>query len=92
MTHRCIYGLVYLRHREEIFWASLIQIYEVHTHSPFSVLLLHHHSTGQPFRVEHFLDSPCLLKFYHPISNSICMFLGWAPRLLLFGNDGWVNI
>ena len=80
MAHRCIHQLIYLRYREWIFWVSLIQICEVLTHSPFSVILFHHHSIGQLFRVEDFLDSPCLLELYHLIPNSICMFLRWALR------------
>ena len=80
MAHCCIHQLIYSRHREGIFWASLILICEVHTYSPFSVLLFHHHSIGQPFRVKDFLDSSYLLELHHLISNNICMFLGWAPR------------
>ena len=76
MAHRCIHQLIYSRHKEEIFWASLIHIYEVHTHSPFSILLFHHHNICQPFKVEDFLDSPCLFELHHLISNRICMFLG----------------
>ena len=79
MAHRCVHQLIYSRHREGICWASLILICEVHTHSLLPVLLFHHHNIGLPFRVEIFLDSPCLLELHHLISNNICMFLGWVP-------------
>ena len=92
MAHGCIYQLIYLRHKEMIFWASFIQICEVYTDSPLSVLLLYHHSIGQPFRVKNLLNSPCLLKLHHLVPNSISVLLGWVLRWLLFGSNGWVNI
>ena len=76
MAHHCIHQLIYSRHKEGIFWASFIQISEVHTHLPFSIPLFYHHIIGQPFKVEDFFDSPCLLELHHLISNSVCMLLG----------------
>ena len=92
MAHRCIYQLVYSRHREGVFWEGLIQIHEVHAHLPFPALLLHYYGVGQPFGVEDFLDSPCLFELHHLFPDSVCMFFGWVLRRLLLGNDGWVNV
>ena len=43
MAYHCIYQLIYSRHRERVFGTSLIEICEVHTHTPFPSLLFHHH-------------------------------------------------
>ena len=43
-----IYQLIYLWHREQIFWAGFIQIREVYIDSLFSALLFYHYSIGQP--------------------------------------------
>ena len=92
MADRCIYQLVYSRHREGIFWAGLIQICEVHTYSPLPALLLHYYDIGQPFEVKDLIDNPCLFKLHHLFPDSVCMFFGWVLRRLLLGNDGWVNV
>ena len=76
MVYCCIYQLVYLRQRERIFWIGFVQVCEIYTHSPFSIFLFYHHGVGQPFGVEHFLNSPCLLKLPHLVSNSIRMIFG----------------
>ena len=75
MANGGIHQLVYSRHREWIFWASLVLICVIYTYSPFPILFLHYHSIGQPLRVENFLDSPCLFKFCYLIFDSIKMSL-----------------
>ena len=42
MAYRCIYQLIYSRHRERVFGTSLIEICEV-THTPFPNFLFHYH-------------------------------------------------
>ena len=74
MAYRYIHQLVYSRHREGIFWASLIQICEVYTYSPLPTLLLHYYDIGQPLGVKDLLDSLCLFELYHLFPNSVCMF------------------
>ena len=73
MTYSGIHQLVYLRHGGRIFWAGLVWICEVHTYPPLSIFLLHNHSIDQPFRVEHFFNSPNLLKLVHLLLDSIKM-------------------
>ena len=73
MAYSGIHQLIYLRHKERILGASFIQVCEVYTYPPLHILLFHYHHIGQPFRVEHFLNSPSLLKFVHFLIDSIRM-------------------
>ena len=41
-----------------IFWAGLVQIGEVYTHSPFLTLLFYYYGIGQPLRVKTSLIAP----------------------------------
>ena len=43
IAYRCIYQLIYSRHKERVFRTSLIEVFEVHTHTPFPSFLFHHH-------------------------------------------------
>ena len=88
----CIYQLIYLRHQEQIFWASFIQISEVYTNSPFSALLLYHYSVSQPLRIKNFLDCSRFLKLHRLVPNSVGMLFQRAPRGLFLRGDGWVNV
>ena len=92
MAHHYIHQLVYLRHREGVFWVSLIQIREVHAYSPLPTPLFHYYSVGQPFGVEDLFNSPYLFELHHLFPDSVCMFFRWASRRLLLGSDGWVNV
>ena len=46
MAYSSIHQLIYLRHGKGVFWAGLVQICEVNTYSPLSILLLYHYSIG----------------------------------------------
>ena len=92
MADCCIHQLVYSRHKEGVFWASLIQICEVHAYLPLPALLLRYYGIGQPFGVEDLLDSPCLFELHHLFPDSVCMFFRWASSRLLLRSDGWVNV
>ena len=92
MTYRRIHQLIYLRHKERFFGASLIKICKVHTHAPFSCFLFHHYYVSQPLRIKYLFDSPCLLEFCYLIFDSLYMFLGRTPRWLSSRNDGRINI
>ena len=76
MAYSGIHQLIYSRHREKILGASLVQVCEFYTYPPLPILLFHHHSVGQPFKVEHLLDSPRLLKYHHLVFDRIGMILG----------------
>ena len=62
MAYCRIYQLIYPRHREGIFGASLVKVCKVHTNTPFSCLLLHHYSISQPLGVENLLIAPARLS------------------------------
>ena len=42
--------------RETVFWASVVEVHEIHTHLPFSVGLLDHDDISKPLGVEDFSD------------------------------------
>ena len=65
---------------------------EVHTYPPLSILLLHHHSVSQPFRVKYFFNSLSLLKFHHLVFDNIIMIFKGMPRWLFSGDDRRVNV
>ena len=92
VAYSCVYQLIYLWHRERIFWAGFIQISEVYTNSPFSALLLYHYSVSQPFWIKKFLDCLHFFKLHHLDLNSVGMLFRRASRGLFLGGDGWVNI
>ena len=62
MAYRCVDQLIYPRKGERIFRIDFIQICEVYTHPPLTVLLFYHHGVGQPLQIKTLLDSPCSLK------------------------------
>ena len=51
MARHCLYQLVDPREGEAIFWASFIEISEVNTEPPLSILLLHEDRIGEPIEV-----------------------------------------
>ena len=71
MAHSGIHQLIYSRNRERILGANFIQVCEVYTHPSLPILLFYYHRIGQPFRVEHFLNNPSLLKLVHLLLNSL---------------------
>ena len=92
MSNGCIHQLVYLRHGKWILGTSLIEVREIHAHSPLSCLLLYHHRIGQPLRIKNFFDSPSLLELGHLTSDSFGVLFWWAPRWLSFRNNGRIHI
>ena len=56
MTSCGVYQLVNPGERETVFWASVVEVHEIHTHLPFSVGLLDHDDISKPLGVEDFSD------------------------------------
>ena len=56
MTRSWVHQLINMWQWVAILWASLIQIGEVHSYSPFSISLPNHHHVSQPIRVINFLN------------------------------------
>ena len=73
MAYRCINQLIYPRKGERIFRTGFIQICEVYTNSPLTVLLFYNHGVGQPLRIKNLLDSPYSLQFSYLFFNSFIM-------------------
>ena len=73
MAHSNIHQLVYPRHGKRVFGARFVQMCEVHTHPPLSILFLYYHCIGQPLRVENFLNSLRLLKLIQLFLDNIIM-------------------
>ena len=92
MTYGCIHQLIYPRKGERIFWTDFVQVYEVYTYSPLTVLLLYHYGVNQPLRIKNLLDSPCSLQFNYLLFNSFIMISRWASRSLLSRSDRRVDI
>ena len=46
VAYRCVHQLIYLRKGEMIFRTSFIQVCEVYTYPPLSVLLFYYHGAG----------------------------------------------
>ena len=65
-----------------ILWTNFIQIYEVHTHPPFSILLFYFHSIGQPLRVKDFFNCSSLFKLVYLHPYYLCMLFRRSPRRL----------
>ena len=91
MTNCCIHQLVYPRYQEGIFGASFVQICEIHTHSPFPVLLYHNY-IGQPFGVKHLFYGSYSFKFDHLFLDSLRMLFKGMPRWLFPRGNHWVNV
>ena len=92
MTYNGIHQLVDPRHGEMVFWTCFVQICEVHTYPPLSILIFHHHNIGQLFKVKHFFNSPNLLNFHHLVFDIIRMIFREAPRWLFSRDDRWIDI
>ena len=75
-----------------ILWIGFYQVCEIYTHLPLPIFLFYYHGVSQPFRIENFLDSPCLLKFRHFLFDNLRMIFRRAPRRLFFGGDRWIDI
>ena len=86
MADSGVHQLIDLGHREWIFRASFIQIYEINTHSPLTTLFLDYYHVCQLFEKEDLLDSPNLFEFRYFLTDCFCMLLGWTTRELLFGS------
>ena len=58
-----IYDEVDSRQRETILWACSVDFSEVDAESPLAVCFFDEYDVGQPFRIFHLSDWPCLEEF-----------------------------
>ena len=68
MPRCCIHQLINPRVGKGVLWVNLIQISEVHTHTPLPILFLYYHSISQPLGVEDLLNCSSLfqLVYFYP--------------------------
>jgi hypothetical protein len=58
-----VYEQVYPGQGKAIFWTCLVEVGEVHTHSPLAIGFLHNYNTCQPIRIVYLSDKPGLEQF-----------------------------
>ena len=76
-----IYDEVDSRQRETIFWACFVDVSEVDAESPLTVRFFDEYDIGQPFRIFHLSDCPCLEEFADLLVDFVCLS---GAKLLLF--------
>jgi hypothetical protein len=59
-THGKIDDFVNSHEGEFIFWTTLVQVYKICAHPPFTILLPYHYDICQPLRVDHLPDETCV--------------------------------
>ena len=65
VSHHGILQMVNSKNGERVFWENFIQICKVHADLPLPILLLHHHSVGQPLEIEDLLNGSNLLQLVY---------------------------
>ena len=87
-----IYDEVNSRQRETIFWACSVDVSEVDAESPLFVFFFDKYDVGQPFRIFHLSDCPCLEEFADLLVDRLLPFRREAPSLLLDCLEGWTDV
>ena len=92
MTGCGIYDEVDSWQREIILWACSIDVSEVDAESPLTVRFFDEYDVGQPFRIFHISDCPCLEEFADLLVDRFFPFWREAPSLLLDWLEGWADV
>ena len=87
-----IYDEVDSRQRETILWACSVDVSEVDAESPLVVCFFDEYDVGQPFRIFHLSDCPCLEEFVDFLIDRFLPFWCEAPSLLLDWLEGWTDV
>ena len=66
-----------------IFCVSIVQVHEIHAHSPFPIRLFYHNNVGQPIRIVDFLDEIGSKQLIHLIHYCSVLLKGKDPSSLL---------
>ena len=64
-------------------WECTIDVSKVDAESPFVVLFFDEYDVGQPFRVLHFSDCPCLEELVNLLIYRFLSFWSETPSFLL---------
>ena len=78
--------------RETVFWAYSVDVSEVDAESPFAVRFFDKYDVGQPFRVLHLSDRPCLEELADLLIDRFLPFLSETPTFLLDWFEGWIDV
>ena len=92
MAGRGIYNEVDSRQRETIFWACSIDVSEVDAELPLAVCFSDEYDVGQPFRIFHISDCPCLEEFPDLLVDRFLPLWREASSLLLDWLEGWTDV
>ena len=87
-----IYDEVDSWQRETIFWACSIDVSEVDAEPPLAVCFFNEYDIGQPFRIFHLSNYPCLEEFSDLLVDRFLPFWRKAPSLLLDWLEGWADV
>ena len=68
--------------RETIFWACSVYVSEVDAEPPLVVRFFDEHDVGQPFKILHFSDCPCLEELTDLLIYCFLSFWSETPFLL----------
>ena len=86
-----IYNEVYPWQRETIFWACSVDVSEVDAESPLAVFFFNEYDVGQPFRILHFFDCPCLEELPDLLIYRFLSFWSETPPFFLNWFVGWID-
>ena len=87
-----VYDEVDSRQRETIFWACSVDVSEVDAESSIAVYFSDEYDVGQPFKIFHLSDCPCLEEFADLLVNRFFPFWHEASSILLDWLEGWTNV
>ena len=78
--------------RETVFWACSVDVSEVDAESPFSVRFFDEYDVGQPFRLLHLSDFPCLEELANLLIDCFLSFWSKTPYFLLDLFKRWTDV
>ena len=87
-----IYNEIDPRQREAILWACSVEVSEVDAESPFSVHFFDEYDVGQPFRILHFSDYPCMEELADLLIYCFLSLWSEIPSFLLYWFEGWTDV
>ena len=87
-----VYDEVDSRQRETIFWVCSVDVSEVDAESPLVVFFSDEYDVGQPFRIFHLSDCPCLEEFADLLVDRFLPLWREASSLLLVWLEGWTDV
>ena len=78
--------------RETIFWACSVNVSELDAKSPIAVRFFDEYDVGQPFKVLHLSDCPCLEELADLLIDHFLSFWSETPSFFLDRFKGWTDV